>query len=92
MSGTFGSGNCGYGFPVPPGVADRHVFANSVGMADFALSITMLAAIALLVGAIFLFRRGDRRRALLMALAGVVALANVAVWVMPTPQDTAQRP
>lgn len=54
-------------------------------MADLALSLTMLAAAALLGGAVVLLRRGDRRRALLMALAGMVALANVAVWSIPAP-------
>jgi hypothetical protein len=62
-------------------------------MADFALSLTMLAAILLLGGAFVLFRRGDRRKALLMAVAALVALANVAIWVAPSaPQGTNQRP
>lgn len=61
-------------------------------MADIALSLTMLAAILLLGGAVVLFRRGDRRKALLMAVAALVALANVIIWVAPSPpQDIGQR-
>ncbi len=59
-------------------------------MADLALSLTMLAALALIAGAVVLFRSGDRRRALLMALAAVVALANVAIWSLPAPQSATQ--
>lgn len=61
-------------------------------MADFALSLTMLAALALIGGAIVLHRRGERRKALLMAVAALVALANVAIWSLPEPQAIGQRP
>ena len=61
-------------------------------MADFALSLTMLAALVLLGGAVVLLRRGDRKRALLMGVAAVVALANVAVWSIPAPAPAGQRP
>lgn len=54
-------------------------------MADFALSLTMLAALALLGGAVVLWRRGERQKALLMAAAALVALANVAIWSLPAP-------
>lgn len=60
-------------------------------MADFALSLTMLAALALLGGAVVLVRRGDRKRALLMAVAALVALANVAIWSLPAPSTIGQR-
>ena len=60
-------------------------------MADLALSITMLAALALLGGAYVLFRRGEGRRALLMAAAALVALANVAIWSLPAPTPVDQR-
>lgn len=60
-------------------------------MADIALSLTMLAAILLLGGSVVLFRRGDRRKALLMAVAGLVALANVVIWVAPPPDLIDQR-
>lgn len=61
-------------------------------MADFALSLTMLAALALSGGAVVLWRRGDRRKAGLMATAALVALANVAIWSLPAPVPTGQRP
>ncbi len=48
------------------------------------VSILMLAGIALLAGAVVLFRKGRRQQALLMAAAGLVMFANVAVWLMPT--------
>ena len=60
-------------------------------MADVALSITMLAALALLGGAFVLFRRGEGRKALLMAAAALVALANVAIWSLPAPTTLDQR-
>lgn len=59
-------------------------------MADFALSLTMLAALALLGGAAVLLRRGQRRQALLMAAAALVALANVAIWSIPAPPAPAK--
>jgi uncharacterized membrane protein YqjE len=58
-------------------------------MADLALSLTMLAGLALLVGAVALLRRGEKRRAMLMATAALVALANVAIWSIPTPRPVA---
>lgn len=61
-------------------------------MADLALSLTMLAALALLGGAVVLWRRGERRKALLMATAALVALANVSIWSLPAPAPTGQRP
>lgn len=61
-------------------------------MADLALSLTMLAALALLAGAAILWlRRGERRKALLMAVAAAVALANVAIWSLPAPVPAGQR-
>ena len=52
----------------------------------------MLAALALLWGVIVLWRRGERRKALLMATAALVALANVAIWSLPAPAPSGQRP
>ncbi|WFL77914.1 hypothetical protein P7228_02270 [Altererythrobacter arenosus] len=48
------------------------------------LSIMMLAALALLIGAFFLWRRtGEAKRPLLMVLLSVIALVNVAIWTLP---------
>ena len=53
-------------------------------MADLLLSLTMLCALALLAGSFLLFRRGnDRKRAILMLIAALVLLGNVAIWVAP---------
>lgn len=52
-------------------------------MMDWVLSIVVLAAAALLAGAWFLWRRGEGRRALLMAALAFVMLANVAIWTVP---------
>jgi hypothetical protein len=47
------------------------------------LSILMLGAIGLLAGAVLLWRRGDRRKAGLMALAALVMAGNVALLIVP---------
>ncbi len=52
-------------------------------MLDAALSLLMLATIALLGGAVFLFRRGERKRpALMVTLAGVM-IVNLIIWTLP---------
>jgi hypothetical protein len=52
-------------------------------MLDAALSLMMLAAIALVGGAVFLFRRGERKRpALMLTLAGVMIM-NLIIWTLP---------
>lgn len=51
---------------------------------DTVLSVLVLAAIALLLGAFFLWRRGGaRRQVLLMVVFAVVAIINVAIWTVP---------
>jgi len=51
---------------------------------DLALSLTVLAAIALLAGAWALWRRtGNRKQPLLMILLALIALVNVAIWTVP---------
>jgi len=47
------------------------------------LSLMMLAAIALVAGALVLWRRGERKRPALMALLVAVLLVNVGIWTLP---------
>ena len=53
-------------------------------MLDTALSLLMLASIALLGGAVFLWRRGERQRPALMLLLAVIMLGNLVIWTLPT--------
>lgn len=54
------------------------------------LSILVLAAFALLLGAVWLWRKGGaRKQALLMVVLALVALLNVAIWTVPQPDGTA---
>lgn len=51
---------------------------------DIILSIVMLAALALVIGAFVLWRRtGLYKQPLLMLLLALVALINVAIWTVP---------
>ncbi|WP_379547667.1 hypothetical protein ACFCW2_01500 [Qipengyuania sp. DSG2-2] len=52
-------------------------------MAGTMLSIAMLGAIALLIGAVLLWRKGVRKQAGLMVVAALVLIANVAIWTLP---------
>ena len=52
-------------------------------MLPLVLSILMLATFALSLGAYALWRRGERPKARLMALAALVCAANVAIWTLP---------
>ena len=52
-------------------------------MLDIVLSLLVLAALVLIVGAVILFRKGHRKQAGLMVLAALVALMNVAIWTIP---------
>ncbi|TIX51798.1 hypothetical protein [Alteraurantiacibacter aquimixticola] len=53
-------------------------------MFDLILSITVLAAFALMGGAWYLWKkRGQDRQAMLMAILSLVMLANVLVWTIP---------
>lgn len=54
------------------------------------LSILMLAAIAMVVGAVILWRRrGASKQVWLMLVLAVVLAANVAIWVVPSEGGTA---
>ena len=53
-------------------------------MQDAMLSLVMLCALALIGGALLLWRRrGMSRNVWLMLLAALVMLADVAIWVIP---------
>ena len=55
-------------------------------MSDLILSITVLAAFALLAGSFYLWRKqGANRQALLMAVLSFLMLGNVLIWVGPEP-------
>ena len=57
---------------------------------DTVLSIVVLAAVALVVGAIWLWRRGGtRKQAGLMLVLAVVMLVNVLIWTLPNKDGTA---
>ena len=48
------------------------------------LSIMMLTAIALVAGAVVLFRKGGmRKQAMLMLLLASIIAVNVAIWTLP---------
>ncbi len=53
-------------------------------MTDAALSLAMLTALALVAGAVFLWRRGERQRPSLMAILAAVMITNVVIWSLPT--------
>jgi carbon starvation protein CstA len=57
-------------------------------MLDAALSLMMLAAIALVAGALFLFRRGERQRPVLMLVLAAIMVVNLVIWTAPTQQGT----
>jgi hypothetical protein len=56
---------------------------------DTALSIMVLGAIALVLGAAVLWRRGVRKQAALMLLLAAILAGNIAIWVGPNEQGKA---
>lgn len=58
-------------------------------MMDLVLSVLMLAAFALLLGAFVLWRRGARKQAALMVLLAIIAVGNVLIWTVPDAGGTA---
>jgi len=53
---------------------------------NIALSLLVLTAIALMLGAIVLFRRGGyRKQAVLMVVLAAVMVMNIFIWTVPTP-------
>ena len=56
-------------------------------MIDTALSLMVIASVALMIGAVVLWRRGGaRKQAVMMALLALILSANVAIWMLPTAQ------
>lgn len=54
------------------------------------LSILMLAAIALVAGAVALWRKpGFRKQAMLMLVLAAVMIVNVAIWTLPNASGSA---
>ena len=54
-------------------------------MTDIVLSIVMLAALALVAGAVVLWRRtGQIKQPALMVLLAVSAVLNVLIWTVPS--------
>lgn len=56
---------------------------RAITMMDLVLSVLMLAAFALLIGAAVLWRRGIRKQAAMMVLLAVIAVGNVLIWTVP---------
>ena len=57
---------------------------------NIVLSITVLAAIALLVGAFALWRRGGyAKQVLLMVVLAIISMINVAIWTLPDAEGQA---
>jgi hypothetical protein len=56
---------------------------------DGVLSLVMLTALALVAGAVVLWRRGVRRQASLMVLLAMVMIVNVLIWTVPDSSGTA---
>lgn len=50
---------------------------------DTMLSLLVLAAIALVMAAVFAFRRGARQQAVLMLVLAAVGIVNVLIWTVP---------
>jgi len=56
---------------------------------DAVLSVVALAALALVAGAIYLWRRGVRKQAGLMLVLAGVMIVNVLIWTLPGSGGTA---
>ena len=60
----------------------------SGGMTGFAatlLSLAVLGAFGLTVGAVALIRRGERKKGLLMLALVAVLAVNIFIWTLPVP-------
>jgi hypothetical protein len=52
-------------------------------MFDMLTALAVLGVVALLLGAVAQWRRGERQRGLLMGVAALVIAGNVAIWTVP---------
>ncbi|NKJ43500.1 MULTISPECIES: hypothetical protein [unclassified Novosphingobium] len=52
-------------------------------MMDTVLSLLVLTTVALIGGAVFFWRRGERKRAGLMLVMAALIAADLAVWLTP---------
>ena len=56
---------------------------------NIALSLLVLTAIALVLGAVALLKRGGhRKQAVLMLVLAAVMILNLVIWTLPTPEGT----
>ena len=56
---------------------------------DTVLSLVALAAVGLIAGAVFFWRRGERTQVWLMLLLAVVLIVNLLIWTVPAGDGTA---
>lgn len=52
------------------------------------LSILMLAVLALPFVALAMWRKGDRKQAVLMVVLAVIVAGNLAIWLLPDAQGS----
>jgi hypothetical protein len=52
------------------------------GLASALLAVAMIGVFALVVGAVALWRRGERQKPVLMLAAAFVTLVNVLIWTV----------
>jgi hypothetical protein len=52
-------------------------------MQDIVLSVAVLGVAVLVLGAVAQWRRGERKRAVLIAIAALVIAGNIAIWSLP---------
>ena len=58
-------------------------------MTDIVLSLVVIAALALIVGAFVYWRRtGETKQPVLMLVLAAVAIANVLIWTIPNPDGS----
>jgi uncharacterized membrane protein YozB (DUF420 family) len=56
---------------------------------DTVISVVAFTALALVAGAIYLWRKGVRKQAGLMLVLAVVMIVNVLIWTLPDAGGTA---